>query len=64
MASIELPGKDGNPFLLTVNDSTDAAYLLLRYGDVDRTQQVNDEVNLDLDKNGNVIGIEILRSDK
>lgn len=64
MASVELPGKDGNPFLLTVNDSTDSAYILLRYGDVDRTQIVNDEVNLDLDKNGNVIGIEILRSDK
>jgi uncharacterized protein YuzE len=65
MASIELPGKDGNPFLLTVDDSTDAAYLLIRYGtDVDRTIKANKEVNLDLDKDGNVVGVEILRSDK
>ena len=64
MASIELPGKDGNPFLLTVDDSTDAAYLLIRYGDVDRTIKANKEINLDLDKDGNVVGVEILRSDK
>lgn len=64
MASIELPGKDGNSFLLTVDDSTDAAYLKIRYADVDRTMKVHNEVNLDLDKDGNVVGVEILRSDK
>lgn len=62
MASTELPGFGGKRFILTVDPKTDAAYLRIRDRDVDKTVELNNEVNVDYDKDGNVVGIEILRS--
>jgi uncharacterized protein YuzE len=65
MASTELPGFGGKRFLLTVCPDTDAAYLNIRDNrDIEKTVEITGELNVDYDKDGNVVGVEILRSPK
>jgi len=61
VASTELPGFGGNRFILSVDAKTDAAYLRIRDRDIDKTVEITSELNVDYDKDGNVVGIEILR---
>ena len=46
---------------MTVDPKADAAYLRVRDRDVDKTVEVNSELNIDYDSDGKVVGIEILR---
>ncbi len=62
MASTKLPGFGGKIFILSVDPKTDAAYLRLRDRDIEQTIEINSEIKVDYDKDGNVVGIEILRS--
>lgn len=44
----------------TFSERADAAYVYLREGEVARTQSLDDYRNLDIDTNGNVLGVEFL----
>jgi len=47
---------------------TDAAYLYLKYpikdGEATTTLEINEDITLDFDKHGNLLGIEILNARK
>jgi uncharacterized protein YuzE len=45
---------------MTYDDLADAMYIRLTSGGVSRTKQINPNFMLDLDENGDVIGIEVL----
>ena len=47
---------------MTVDPKSDAAYLRIRDREVDKTIELNDEIKVDYDKDGNVVGLEILRT--
>ena len=53
---------------ITYDGVADAAYIYLKYpikaGEVKNTIALNDEIILDFDKNGKLIGIEILNAKK
>ncbi len=63
MDELEILGKDGKPFTLTVESEHDTAYLKIRDAAIAETLEVSSELNVDFDEKGNVIGIEILRGD-
>lgn len=44
----------------TYDKTADAMYITLRKGRVSYTVQLSDRMNADLDKSGNVLGVEIL----
>ena len=46
---------------ITYDPQADALYLYLKEGAAARTQEVSDGIQLDLDEEGRIIGIEILR---
>jgi uncharacterized protein YuzE len=45
---------------ITFDKKADAMYIYLRAKKVFKTKQVTDDTIVDMDKNGNVIGIELL----
>ena len=45
---------------ITFDKETDAMYIYLKDNKVFKTKQITDDTIVDLDKNGNVIGIELL----
>ena len=63
MEEVKLIGRDGKPFILTVESEFDTAYLKIRDAAVAETLEVSSELNVDFDEKGNVIGIEILRGE-
>jgi len=50
------------------DEEADAAYFYVEYpiqtGSVKKTLQVNEDINIDFDKNGKILGIEILSAKK
>lgn len=52
---------------ITLDKEADAAYLYLKdisQGEVDNTISLNESINIDLDKDGRTLGIEILDASK
>jgi uncharacterized protein YuzE len=49
---------------ITYDKIADAAYMTLRKGKVAKTVEMSDSVILDLNKKGNLLGIEILSASK
>lgn len=52
---------------ITYDKEADAAYIYFKdisQGEVDRTISINESVNIDLDKEGRTIGIEVLDASK
>ncbi len=40
--------------------TADAMYIYLKKGKIDKTSKMRDRLNVDLDKRGNILGLEIL----
>lgn len=49
---------------ITYDKIVDAAYMTLRKGRVTKTVEMSDSVIVDLDKKGNILGIEMLGASK
>jgi len=49
---------------ITYDKIADAAYMALRKGRVAKTVEMSDQVIVDIDKKGNLLGIEMLRASK
>jgi uncharacterized protein YuzE len=47
---------------ITYDKIADAAYMVLRKGKVSKTVEMSDNVIVDLDKKGNLLGIEMLEA--
>lgn len=45
---------------ISYDQDADAMYIKLREGEVDKTKEIDDNTILDYDKQGNVIGVELL----
>ncbi|HLD05231.1 MAG TPA: DUF2283 domain-containing protein [Candidatus Nanoarchaeia archaeon] len=45
---------------ITYDPDADAMYIYLKEGTVDKTQEMGENTNIDLDKKGEVLGVEIL----
>ena len=45
---------------ITYDPDADAMYIRLKNDKVDKTKKIDDNTNIDYNKNGNVIGIELL----
>jgi len=55
--------KDQNhrPYRIDLDTDADTMYITLRNGEVKKTCEFSDELNIDLDSKNNIVGIEILR---
>ena len=49
---------------ITYDKIANAAYMTLRKGKVSKTVEMSDSVIVDLDKSGNILGIELLEASK
>ena len=47
-------------YIMTLDSASNAAYITLNKGDVAKTVDASDYANVDLDKDGKIIGIEFL----
>ena len=50
-------------YVMTLDSASNAAYIAFTNGDVVKTVDASDYANVDLDKNGKIIGIEFLTLD-
>ena len=49
---------------ITFDKEADAVYIEFSSGEFDKNKKIDDETIIDLDKNGNILGIEILNVSK
>jgi len=49
---------------ITYDKIANAAYMTLRKGKISKTVEMSDSVIVDLDKSGNILGIELLEASK
>jgi uncharacterized protein YuzE len=52
--------RQGDIMKITLDKKADAMYIYLQEKKVSKTKQITDDTIVDMDKNGNVIGIELL----
>ena len=50
-------------YVMTLDSASNAAYITFNEGDVVKTVDASDYANVDLDKNGKIVGIEFLTLD-